>query len=650
MFIVEVIPITRGLKNPSLTYFTAKDLNLGALVTVPLRSKNIFAIVIQKEKVVDMRSLVRSANFELRNIHTIHEYQIFNSAFLMMSHRLAQYYAIPTGTILSLLLPKAILDDPESAQQVNQIIEQIVQKNLGFILQQKLEDRIIYYKTRARELMAQQSSLVIVCPSVQHAEYVHQKISEGISNRCFLLHGKTSKKEFSKILTSTRTSTEGMVFIGTASLLALAPRNTYEYIIEQSSSDTYLSIAEPKIDLRLAVEHQARALGAQYVHADFPISVDTWHRALNGELNIIEPVQRAVLDVKKLKVLGFAGGTEYQSETERLQELSHTKSKFHPLHYKMLEVLKNSVEKGEKIFCFVPRKGKAPQIICNDCGQIACSKESKLPYSLYVRKQKDGSSKAVYVCPSTGEQVPAFSLCQFCNGTNLKKLGVSTENFHDELTKLFPDATIRILDRENIKTKKAQQEITVLNQSDEAVIWVGTSLGYQLLSSWDQCLVVSLSPLFAQASYRNEERVLDILTQLQEKTRGTMYLQDRQNIESVLPIIKDGIHSLFIKQELEIRKELSFPPFSTLISIEASIPKMKLQQHYREFEQLFSRYQPSIMVHPDLHKDKVRLVVLLSVSPDVWSIQSQDSNLKEILLTIRKQAQVYINPKNFVSV
>ena len=651
MYIVEVVPISKGLKSPTLTYFTAKEFSVGSLVGVPLRSKEILALAIRKEKVLDMRALVRSADFKLKNVHTIYDYQIFNAPFLEMAEQLARYYTIGIGNILSLVLPKAIVDKPEKAREQKTGETRSETKNLGFILQQKSTDRIQYYKTRSRELLANKQSLVIICPTQDRAQDIFKKISEGIPDRCFLFHGKSTQKTLQSILTHKQnTNRPEMVFIGTASILSLIPNTgTFEYIIDESSSMSYQSIAEPCIDLRLAVELHARASGQRYVYADSLIDVGTWHRYKNSELDGIEPVTRSVLDVSHMSILPFTSRTEIQSESERITELQHTQSKFHPLHYKMLSIIQDEIANNKKVFCFVPRKGVSPQIVCNDCGQIARSEQSGLPFSLYVRKEKDGRSRAIYLCPATGEQVDAFSLCQFCRGSNLQRLGISTESFSAELSSRFPNVRIEIIDREKVTTKKQQQYIQELHSSDQAVLWVGTQLGLEILPYWDTSLVVSLHSLFSQASYQNEERVLHTLIRLQEKTKGSMYLQDRQNILDLLPILQDGLHHSFINQELAIRKDLQFPPFRILISIEVDVKKEHMKKTQREYQQLLQEYYPSSTVYPSSQKNYVRLVVRISVEPQTWSLNNQDPKLYEILITLRKQARIYINPKSFLN-
>jgi len=46
MFIITIIPISRGIGKDTLTYFTAEKVALGSLVSVPIRGKKSHGLVI----------------------------------------------------------------------------------------------------------------------------------------------------------------------------------------------------------------------------------------------------------------------------------------------------------------------------------------------------------------------------------------------------------------------------------------------------------------------------------------------------------------------------------------------------------------------------------------------------------------------------
>ena len=71
MHILEVIPLQKGIPRDSLSYFSLKEIPLGALVEIPLHSKTISGIVIGKTDARDMKASIRSGTFSLKPVGAI---------------------------------------------------------------------------------------------------------------------------------------------------------------------------------------------------------------------------------------------------------------------------------------------------------------------------------------------------------------------------------------------------------------------------------------------------------------------------------------------------------------------------------------------------------------------------------------------------
>jgi len=54
--LITVIPLSKSRALDTLSYFTASKIELGSIVTVPIRNKNISALVIESKSVTDMKS------------------------------------------------------------------------------------------------------------------------------------------------------------------------------------------------------------------------------------------------------------------------------------------------------------------------------------------------------------------------------------------------------------------------------------------------------------------------------------------------------------------------------------------------------------------------------------------------------------------
>ena len=68
------------------------------------------AIVVHSEPVSHIKSILKNADYQLRNILKIHNTELFDVSFLKMSQEIAQYHASYTGLVIDTLTPKAILN------------------------------------------------------------------------------------------------------------------------------------------------------------------------------------------------------------------------------------------------------------------------------------------------------------------------------------------------------------------------------------------------------------------------------------------------------------------------------------------------------------------------------------------------------------
>ena len=66
IYIVSVYPLSRGAGKDQLTYFTAKRVSPGALVSVPIRNKTTDAIVVSVRSAHISKSELKAASFSIK--------------------------------------------------------------------------------------------------------------------------------------------------------------------------------------------------------------------------------------------------------------------------------------------------------------------------------------------------------------------------------------------------------------------------------------------------------------------------------------------------------------------------------------------------------------------------------------------------------
>lgn len=641
MQILQVIPITKSIDTEVLTYFSAKSVQPGMLVTVPLRKQKIQALVVESDDVTNMKTQLRGASYQIRNIIDIHDERIFSKEFLATVSLLKNYYVTTTGRMIDHIIPRIITRVPQEFAlplfQENIQSSPLIPRHL--LLQQPTFERMSYYRILLRENFLKKKSIHIFCPTQESVIRIHKELSKNNTGKVFLFHGSMTKKNILKNFATLKKITEASCIISTPGFIDIYQHKLETIIIEEESSEYYNTVSEPFLDYRIIIEQFARLKKTTCVWADSILRPETYVRIQKKTAESIEPFTKHILDKNNVHIIhNHTRNPQKQNDAERIQELVEKDKEYNFFHHNVEKDLKNALRKKQKIFVFVPRKSLAPTIVCRDCGNLARSSESGFPYSLFIKNKE-----RIFLCQRTGEQIPAFDTCQFCQSWKLSSFGIGTETVQEYFVKYFPKITTFIVDSVHAKTKKYIREVQeVFAQKNKAVVIIGTQKAIPLFSKYDMSILLGLDVFFSRMNYATHSILLKRILDISEKSTQ-ITLQTRNILEKFLPILTHGMYPPFIDEELKQRKIYHYPPFSTLIKIIHSVPHYEAKQEYKKIYQYYEKYDPQIVAQP-APKKYVNIIVILSLDLDTWNIHYQDPLLYERLKFLDRKTKIYINP------
>jgi primosomal protein N' (replication factor Y) len=222
-------------------------------------------------------------------------------------------------------------------------------------------------------------------------------------------------------------------------------------------------------------------------------------------------------------------------------------------------------EMGRQTILFLNRRGFAHFYQCPKClWEQTCKRCS---VSLTWHK-----SKGRCYCHYCGYSEEPFSTCPNCGCVEAGYRGFGTEMIEDEVKRTFPDLRIRRVDADTIGKKGGLEDTLTQFKAGLIDILLGTQMVAKGLNFPGVRLV---GVVFADTGlhipdFRAAERTFSLIVQV--AGRAGRFLQDSKVIVQTLrledPVIKrscsldvDG----FYKSELDMRKELNFPPYSRLI-------------------------------------------------------------------------------------
>lgn len=648
MQILHVTPIARSITTEVLSYFSVKPVATGTLVTVPLRKKQVKALVVHSAPVTNMKILLKGSDYQIRNILEIHNEQVFSPEYLQTCNAMKNFYATNTGKLINLVSPSFILknlenfDRPKNTHTKQNPIISLMQKNTN--------DRISYYKTLIREKMLHKQSLHIICPTQNDAISLYAELVKNNESSVFLLHSKITKKKTQQVFETIHTTEKSLCLISTPGFIDSYLFNKSLIVIEKENSEFYRTIAKPYIDMREFIIEYTRQLGIECIIAGSVLRPETWKRYLDQTATIIEPINKKIFKSTDIIIHNLNERKPgKQTDQERIKELDN-KKKFTCLGRDSINVIKTAIKNKEKIFIFCHKKSLAPSILCRHCGNMARSAESGAPYSLYLKQNQQTKTKErIFVCHNTGEKIPAFDTCQFCNGHHLISFGIGTQRIFEEISELFPDTLIQILDAATSKTQKSLNEIITKHQeSKTASIIIGTQKALPYINNTGTSIITSLDSYFARMSHNTLPQTISLTKEISENTKNFLIIQSRNILESSLPILEHGLYSNYIQKELNERKEYIYPPYGTLITIRKTIKKEYTKKTYQGMNNLLDSYNPNILIQPGKKRGFVELICLLQLSTDVWNTNHQDQKLYNILVSFDRMTNIHINPKDLI--
>ena len=647
MYILQVVPITKSIDTELLTYFSAKKAPMGSLVTVPLRKKEIIAIVIQTESVVNMKTQLRGASYQIRNVRTVHETQIFSPAFLRMAETIKNFYAETSGRIIGQIIPSFIL---KNLEEWSTSIRNEQTKNTynQLLLQRSRIDRISYFKTLIRESRVSKDSLHIICPTVQSCDDLYHHIQKN-NDHVFVMHSKTPKRRIKEDYEKVTSSQSPTVVISTPGFIDTKQYNLSTIIIEQESSRHYFFF-KLVATADVVIQNYAKESGCTLVWSDTILRPETYYLHSNTGAELIEPFTTKVFKKNDLVVINqHETNPNKISDTERIKEIEK-KNTFQILHPQTIEYITKGIKKNEKIFLFVHKKSLAPNISCNDCGNLARSPDSGIPYALYERRNsKTSERERIYICSMTGESIPAFDTCQFCNSWNMVQLGIGVQRVHDELVKMFPNVAARILDNDHTKTQKQLRELlSEYSHTNESMIVIGTQKAVSYLPDYDRAIIVSMDSYFNRMSYNTHPEVLNLVAAIAENSEQGIILQSRNVTIETLPILDNGLYMPYIKNELALRQEFGYSPFQTTCVIKKTVSKNDAKKTYQFLAKELVDFEPDIISHPTTKKTMVQIVAIMRLSSEQWSENYQDPKLNSILTGFDRRTDILFNPQTIL--
>lgn len=629
MFVIEVIPLKRGVHVESLSYFSSESYTLGTILTVPIRNQQVRGVITNISEVSGAKTALRAATFSLKKLPVQKDTQALSDAFLKTAHQLAEYYACQPGAVIHALLPPEVRDGKIPLPYTHHVPP--AESYAPEIFQGTLEERYLAYRSLVRETLAHGESILLVVPSSIEAEYAKRQLGFGIEERMTVLTSTLGTKSLRDGYQKLDDFAKAKLIIATPSHAMLERHDISLVIMEGERSGNYRERTRPYFDYRTVLRIHAKNAGRRLIYSDLLIrSEEELLRREDIYATYGETPKRISLPGKLVVVT--------------MKDKPEATTPFRLFSPKVLKKIDDVHAKKGKAFLFAARRGLSPVVACLDCGHIFRSPDSGAPYSL-VRIVRDGTEHRYFIDSVSGQRVRAADVCTECGGWRLRERGIGIQQVYDDLRKERPDIPVILFDHTSANTYKKAHFLQKKFYETKGSIMLGTQMALPYLTEpITTSIIVNMDALRATPTWHQQEETLGILLHLREHTTDAVLAQTRTGSDELLEYAGSGSLTRFYDEEIELRKTYHYPPYSHFIHLTWQGSPEALQKTEAVVASALESYKPTFYSAPPSAKGVSVRYALLRLPRANWP----DTRLSELIRTLPPSVRIVMNPSRII--
>jgi primosomal protein N' (replication factor Y) (superfamily II helicase) len=325
-------------------------------------------------------------------------------------------------------------------------------------------------------------------------------------------------------------------------------------IIDEEHENTYKSEIKPKYLTREIAEKRCQLEGARVLMGSATPCIETYYRAKVGDLGLVELPDR----------VNGSPMPEVEVIDMREELKSGNKTIFSD---SLTEAILDNLKSGDQIILFLNRRGHSTFVSCRQCGIVMKCPRCSISLTYHMRSEK-------LVCHYCGYERDNPTICPKCNSDKIKFFGVGTQKLEKEFQKKFSVKNILRMDADTTSRKNSHQEILDKYRRREANVLIGTQMISKGLDFPDVTLVgvITADTSLNLPDFRAGERTFQMIAQVAGRSgraskKGRVIVQTYSPEHYSIEYARYHDYKGFYEQEIMLRRELAYPPFSTIANI-----------------------------------------------------------------------------------
>lgn len=410
--------------------------------------------------------------------------------------------------------------------------------------------KTVVYMEIVEEMLNRGKDSIFLVPEISLTPQMVYHFKSRFGDEVAVLHSRLSEgekyDEYRKIV-------EGKVHIvvGARSAVFAPFKNLGAIIIDEEHTTSYKQDNNPKYSaIEIAIE-RAKNNNAIVILGSATPSLETYARSIKGLYTLVELKHR--VNTNNLPLV-------------EIVDMSKEKHRGNIFSSRLITEVNKRLEEHEQIILLLNRRGYSSFITCSNCGYTA-----KCPHcDITLTYHKTSNTLRCHYC---GYADKMNDICPSCGEKAIKTLGTGTEKVEEEIKKVFNARVVR-MDLDTTSKKGSHEKIITAFKNHEYDILLGTQMIAKGLDFSNVTLVgvINADTSLMIPNYRSNEYTFQLLMQTAGRSgrgekKGSVIIQTFNPEHYAITLASKHDYIDFFKQEMEVRRKLSYPPYYYLIYI-----------------------------------------------------------------------------------
>lgn len=487
---------------------------------------------------------------------------VLSRGMLKLLRWMADYYLAPEGVVLKYTVPAEIFSRTKARKKgadprigVPTFLAEIPPPDVSPVAESISSGRYrtflmhapssMYEYSAAAALFGLIKNVIVLLPEVSHADFLYSALQGAFGERMCLLHGEMPKGRRSEYMEGIVSGKYDIV-IGTRSALFVPLKNVSLLMVLHEHSDSYKLDEGFKYHLRDVAVMRGFLEKCTVLLSSVTPSVNSYFNALSKKYTLIDPVPQEQRPRVKIVDMRF--------EKKAGPNISKT----------VYEMARRKVREGRKVMFVINRRGYSTLVLCSECGYAENCTLCNIPLVMHSRER-------VLRCHYCGQERKVPDRCGNCGSFKLELLGSGAQRVQEDIEKLLGMPAFRF-DSDAVTKRSEIGQMRGLISGEGPRVIVGTKMMTKHLGISDKfsmAAVLSSDASMNLPDFRADEKTYMELSSTLELVEpdGEMIIQTRFPEKTLFRHLKEGDYLSFVKDELELRKSLLYPPYNKLLQI-----------------------------------------------------------------------------------